>query len=585
MTCHWELKLAISADFIRQLPEYNKIILQLLANRGITEKREIELFFHPQEAKLSDPFLFKDMRLAVELVVKHIKAQNLIVVYGDYDADGVTATAVLWEVLDILKAKADVYIPARISEGYGLNKKAIGELCKEEAKLIITVDNGIRNQAEVEYARRLGLDIIVTDHHEAPAEKKDWPNCLIINPKADDYPLKMLAGVGVAFKLAQALITSSKLGQELKHKLEEKILDLVAVGTVADMVALTGENRRLVCRGLKVLNRRKRLGFKELIKVSQGQAREEKEIKAWQIGWQLAPRLNSAGRLDHANTAYELLVTKNKAEAVSIAKRLNEKNQKRQIITEEIFLAAKKIVVGADGHPPLLADKILVVVCPDEDKAGEKSWPEGIMGLVAGRLCEEYWRPALVITKFKEEIKGSGRSIEKFNIIKAVEKLSQHLEKFGGHAAACGLTVKSEEDLAEFSRKIKELAAEELTGAELTPQIFIEAEIDLADINDELVETLEKFEPFGEENERPKFLSRGLVIMDKVSMGADAQHIKFRFGQFWAVAFGQAENFKDYKIGDRVDMVYYLEFNEFNGKRAVQMKIVDMKKYNANAAN
>ena len=576
----WELKPVASTDFITENPEHNRIILQLLANRNIIKKEEIKSFFQPDKADLADPFLFKDMRPAVDLIIKHIKAGNLIIIYGDYDADGVTAAAVLREVLNIFHARTGVYIPARISEGYGLNKKAILKLKKDGAKLIVTVDNGIRNKNEVEFAKSLGLDIIVTDHHEVPLNQEDWPDCLIINPKADNYPFKFLAGVGVAFKLADGLILTSKLEKKLKNRLEEKIFDLVAIGTVADLVSLSGENRILVNQGLKIINQRKRLGVNELIKISQIDNHGEKKIKAWQIGWQLAPRLNSAGRMDHANTAYELLITKDKAEAADIAKKLSEKNQARQKITEEIFAAAKKMV-----EEKMTSDKILVIVCPSLNDGDSQPWPEGIMGLVAGRLCEAYSRPALVITEFKGEIKGSGRSIEELNIIKTIEKLSEHLEKFGGHAAACGLTFKSREDLKKFTEKIKDLASRELTGADLSPKILIDAEIELSKINDKLVEALEKFEPTGEENERPIFISRSLVIADKTTMGTEAQHVKFKFGRVWAVGFCQAENCKDFKIGDEVDLVYYLEFNEFNGRRTVQMKIVDMKKYNAPAAN
>lgn len=575
MSNRLEIKPIIKDDFIKKNPDYNKIILQLLANRNLIEKQEIDNFFQADKAGLIDPFLFKNMRSAVDLAVKHIKAQDLIVVYGDYDADGVTAVAVLVETLNILKARVKVYIPARISEGYGLNKKAVDELAKNGAKLIITVDNGIRNQTEVEYIKKLGLDIIITDHHEVPAEKENWPDCLIINPKADNYPFKSLAGVGVAFKLAKALIGSSKLDDNLKLRAEERILDLVAIGTVADMVSLMGENRILVSQGLKVINQGRRLGISELIKASKINVNGDKEIKTWQIGWQIAPRLNSAGRMDHANTAYELLITKDKDEAAEIAQKLNQKNQARQQITEEIFKAAKEMI-----EETMLGDKILVVVCPSLAGKENKAWPEGVMGLVAGKICEAYYRPTLVITQFSGEIKGSGRSIEEFNIIRAVETLSEHLEKFGGHAAACGFSVKSREDLMEFSKKIKTIASEALAEAELRPKISVEAKIDLADINDELIEALEKFEPYGEDNEKPKFLSRSLIVMDKTNMGALAQHIKFRFGAFQAVGFNQAENFKDFKIGDKVDVVYYLDFNEFNGRRSAQMKIVDIKMAN-----
>lgn len=561
-----------SLSGVKQYPDFQPAILQLLANRGLEEEKEIEKFFQPDKADLSDPFLFRDMRAALALAIRHIKEQNLIIVYGDYDADGVTAVAMLVEILNIFKAKTGVYLPARTSEGYGLNKNAINKLAKIGAKLIITVDNGIRNKEEVAYAKSLGLDIIITDHHEPPSDKNDWPDCLIINPKAEDYSYKSLAGVGVAFKLVQGLIKLSKLDEQLKNKLAEKVLDLAAIGTVADMVSLLGENRVLVSEGLKIINEQKRIGVAELIKTAQINGNLPKKINAFNIGWQISPRLNSAGRLEHANTAYELLITKDKNEAQTIAKKLNIKNSERQKITEAITAYCRKVV-----EEKMASDKILIVCSPNIENAMAEGWPEGVVGLVAGRLCDEYARPVLVITKIKNEVKGSGRSIDEFNIMKAIEQLSEHLEKFGGHAAACGFTLKSREDLEEFSKKIKQIAVKALAGVELALKILIETEIDLLDINDDLLEALEKFEPFGEDNERPKFLSRGLQIMDKINMGATAQHIKFRFGSIWAVAFNQAENLKDFKIGDKVDAVYYLEFNEFNGRRTAQMKLVDIK--------
>lgn len=573
MANRWELKPVALNDFIKKNPEYNKIILQLLFNRRLMKKQDIELFFQPDKISLSDPFLLKNMKAAVALTIKHIKEQNLIIVYGDYDADGVTATVALIEILNIFKAKTSIYIPGRTSEGYGLNKKAIDKLIKIGAKLIITVDNGIRNKEEVAYAKSGGLDIVITDHHEPPPDKKDWPDCLVVNPKAEDYSYKSLAGAGVAFKFIQGLIKLSKLDEQLKNKLAEKVLDLVAIGTVADMVSLLGENRTLVSQGLKIINQQKRLGVAELVKIAQANGHTNKKVNSFSIGWQISPRLNSAGRLDHANTAYELLITKDKDEAQNIAKKLNIKNSERQKITEEITAYCRKVV-----EEKVVSDKILIVCSPNIENASAESWPEGVVGLVAGRLCDAYGRPVLVITKIKNEIKGSGRSIDEFNVMEAIEQTSQYLEKFGGHAAACGFTLKSREDLDKFIREMKKIASQALAKVELEPKILIEAEIDLLDINDELLEALEKFEPFGEDNERPKFLSRSLQIMDKINMGVNAQHIKFRFGSIWAVAFSQAENLKDLKIGDIVDLVYYLEFNEFNGRRTAQMKIVDIKK-------
>lgn len=573
MANKWELKPVVENDFVKQNSEYDKIILQLLFNRRIIDKSDIELFFNPDRDGFSDPFMFKNMKAAVNLAISHIKARNLIIICGDYDADGVTASAILMEILNIFKAKTGVYIPDRASEGYGLNKKAMDELAKAGAKLIITVDNGIRNKQEAAYAKSLGLDVVITDHHEAPPDKNHWPDCLIINPKAEDYAYKNLAGAGVAFKFAQGLIAFSKLEEKLKNKLVEKVLDLAAIGTVADMVSLLGENRLLVSKGLEIINRRKRLGIDELIKVSQANGNADKKINSFNIGWQIAPRLNSAGRLDHANTAYELLITKDKNKARIIAEKLNAKNGERQKITENIAAYCRKEV-----EEKMLDDKILIVCSPNIENPLAESWQEGVVGLVAGRLCDEYARPVLAVTKIKNEIKGSGRSIDEFNIMEAIEKSSRYLKKFGGHAAACGFTLKSPEDLEKFILKIRKIACDALAEIELAPKIDVEAEIDLSDINDELIENLEKFEPFGENNPKPKFLSRGLEITDKSMVGVNSQHVKFRFGSIWAIAFGKAENFKNLKIGDMADAVYYLEFNEFNGRRSAQMKIVDMKK-------
>jgi len=572
MSNRWELEPIAPNDFIKKNPEYNKIILQLLFNRRLINKKDIESFFQPDKISLSDPFLLKNMEAAAALTIKHIKEQNLIAICGDYDTDGVTATAALIEILNIFKAKTSVYIPGRASGGYGLNKKAIDELAKNGAKLIITVDNGIRSKEEVIYAKKLGLDVIITDHHEPPLDKNYWPDCLIINPKAEDCPYKSLAGVGVAFKFVQGLIKLSKLDEQLKNKLAEKVLDLVAIGTVADMVSLLGENRILVNQGLKVINQGKRLGVAELIKVAQTNGNPNKKINSFHIGWQISPRLNSAGRMDHANTAYELLITKDKTEAQTIAKKLNIRNGERQKITEEITNYCRKLI-----EEKMLSDKILIVCSPNIKDNLVEGWQEGVVGLVAGRLCDEYSRPVLVITKTKNEIKGSGRSIDEFNIMEAVEGSSEFLEKFGGHAAACGFTLKNQEVLEKFIKEMKKIVNQALIGVELSSKILVEAEISLSDINDELLEALDKFEPYGEDNDKPKFLSKGLKIIDKVNMGADAQHIKFRFDSIWAVAFSQAENLKDLKIGDEVDIVYYLEFNEFNGRRTAQMKLVDIK--------
>lgn len=559
----------ISNDFVDLHPEYDRIFLQLLFNRGLKEKREIEDFLNFDFKMIPEPFLFKDMGTAVDLIIEHIRKQNKILVYGDYDADGVTSSALLVEILKILKAPVEVYIPDRVSEGYGLNKKAIEEFAKNNVKLIITVDGGIRDKDEINFAKEKGLDVIVTDHHAAP-EKEDLPECLIINPNVKDevYPSKNLAGVGVAYKLAIAIIAKAKLPEEAKEKLREQILDLVAVGTVADCVGLLGENRTLVKEGLKVLNKTRRVGLQKLIKKAQISGK----LESWNIGFQLGPRLNAAGRMEHANTAFGLLVTKDEKEAEVLAEKLNEKNIDRQRITEEIMGEIEKQISSEKKEK----DYIIIGVCPLRKEDESEVWNEGVIGLVAGRLCDKYYRPVLVITEVEDGYKGSGRSIEEFNIVAALEESKDFLEKYGGHPAACGFSVASSK-LDQFTAKMREVAERELAQTNLQPKLKIEAELDLSEIGDRLQRDIEKFLPFGQENLQPRFLTKGAQIKDIVNMGVDGQHVKFRFNGFWALAFGRSEEWKEFKIGDKVDIVYYIERNEFNGRSEVQMKLVDVK--------
>lgn len=573
----WEVLPVITEEIKEKNPEINEIILQILFNRGLCEKDEIDYFLNSEyEKAITNPFVFFNMDKTVELIIKNIKEKNKIFIYGDYDADGVTSAAVLYEALNLLKANVEVYIPDRVTEGYGLNKKAIDEIFEAGTKLVITVDGGIRNKEEAAYAKSLGLDIIITDHH-VPPEKNDLPDCLIINPlvEGEKYPFKKLAGVGVAFQLARALISRSTLSNEIKQKLEENILDLVALGTVADCVSLTGENRILVKKGLEILNKKKRTGILELIKAAD--LNLDKEMDAWNIGFQIGPRLNAAGRMDHANTAFELLITKNIAEASSLAKNLNEKNSDRQKFTEDIVLEVEKQVKESD--------KIIIGICP----AGDKAWKEGVIGLVAGRLSEKYYKPALVITKTEEGYKGSGRSIEEFNIIEAISKCALFLEKYGGHPSACGFSFQ-EKNLASFIAKIKKVAEEKLKNIDLRPKIIIDCAIGLNEISEELALEIKKLAPFGEDNDRPKFISKELQIIDIIKMGLTSQHLKLKLKSdnssfVNALGFWQSEKWDSLRAGDIIDIVYNIELNEFNGRREAQMKIIDIKKYNPNATN
>jgi single-stranded-DNA-specific exonuclease len=573
----WEIKTKFENDFKENNPEFSDLALQMLWNRNLTEKDEIKFFLEADFNDTHDPFLFCDMEKAIDLIIKHIKAQNKIYIYGDYDADGVTASAVVFEALTTLKAEADVYIPHRVSEGYGLNKEAIDFIGKEGAKLIITVDGGIRSKEEITYAQSLGVEVIVTDHHTPPNDKKDYPDSLIINPTLPEekYPDKKLAGVGVAFKLAQALIMKSKLPESDKDKLIRSFLDLVAIGTVADCVKLKGENRIFVKAGLEKLQRTKRLGLCELMKIAKISL--DKNLESWNIGFQIGPRLNAAGRMDHANTAYMLLVSKERREAVKIAGELNQRNIDRQKITEEIFNQVEKQINAAE-------DKIMIGVFESKEE-GEDVWNEGVVGLVSGKITSKYYRPSMVITKTAEGYKGSGRGIPEFNIIEAVEKCGELLDKYGGHPAACGFSL-NRENLPEFLSKIRGIADEKLSDADLKPKISIETELKMPDIDEKTLEIVNRFAPFGQDNDRPVFLSLNAKVVDIMYMGALGSHLKLRLKQddsrvFSAIGFGQTEKWPNVKIGDDIDIVYSLDMNEYNGRREVQFKIIDIKEANA----
>ncbi len=569
-------------DFRDAHLEVNPLILQLLYNRGIKEKEDLKWFLSDR-ADFLDPFLFNDMEKVVELIIHHIKEKNKILIYGDYDADGVTSVALLHDIFTTFKAQVDFYLPDRVSEGYGLNKPALDEIKNDGFSLVITVDNGIRNKEEVAYAKSLGLDIIITDHHAYPEKKEDLPDCLIINPadSSSGYPFRFLAGVGVAFKVASALIDKSKLEEEYKQPLKERCLDLAVIGTISDMVPLVGENRLIAQEGLIALNKTKRAGLLELIKVSGS----NNELNSFNVGFQLGPRLNAASRIKHANSALNLLISKDVHEAETLAQDLNDKNIERQKITEEV-LAAAESQINQDNLPEIIVVKDF----------SDKSWNEGVVGLVAGKLTEKYYRPVLVIVKTEEKAmaddgqeyflyKGSGRSVEEFNLVEALEGSKDFLYKYGGHPMAGGFSALSEENTFAFIDHIGKLAKEKLAGTSLVPKIKVDSEINFSEIDDSLVELLEKMSPFGQNNTVPKFASFNVKIIDISKMGFDNQHIKIKFlnhdardmRSFWGISFGAAERYSHLNIGDNVDIVYSIEFNIFNGRKDIQFKIIDIK--------
>ncbi len=569
MQKNWNILAHPHKELFNKYPNLHWVVLQLLYNRGViqqNQQQQIKDFLNPDFKNRYDPFLLKDMKDAVDLIVDHIKTQKKILIYGDYDADGITSVALLSNILKKLHAQADVYIPNRVSEGYGLNNEAIDGFAAKGVGLIITVDTGIKNKEEVEYARSLGIKVLVTDHH-IPAEE-ELPNYLIINPHIgyENYPYKYLAGVGVVFKLISALISKTKLSADDKKILLKSGLDLVAIGTVADCVPLRDENRILVKEGLKILNNTKRLGLQALIEAS-GLNNKNKKLESGSISFQLAPRLNASGRLGGTEDVVDLLLTRDKKEATKIAQNLNQKNTQRQKMTQDIVYSIEASL-EAGG---LESEKIIIAV-----NHYPRQWSEGVVGLVAGKICEKYYKPTLVITKVGDKYKGSGRSIQEFNIIEAISGCSDVLEKYGGHAAACGFSL-SDYNWESFNKKIKKIAKKELKGVDLKPKLNIDAEVNINDIDYNFVQELSKMAPFGEQNPTPVFVSKNILIKDIVIMGTDGRHIKFRFNGYWALAFGKAEALNNFKIGDKVDIVYSVEFNNFNNNTEVQMKLWDIR--------
>ena len=565
----WNVAEGIDKKLKNNFPEINPIILQLLANRNITTQKAIDEFLNPDYGQdLIDPFLFKDMAKAVKKILKAIESKKKIVVYGDYDADGVTSSAILISLLEELGAKTDIYIPFRETEGYGLNLEAAKQIAKNGAELVITVDCGISNDKEIKLLKSKGIDTIVTDHHYEPLNLPRAYAIINHNLSKETYPFKFLAGCGVAYKLVQAIISEHKKYRvnQLPAGWEKWLLDLAAIGTVADMMPLIGENRVLVKYGLIVLRQTRRKGLQKLTDIMGGNL---KNIDEQSIGWQISPRINAAGRMNHASSAYQLLITSQEAEAVKLAEELNKTNIERQQLTEKIQTEAKKLLGEVDDK------KILIVV--------GKDWSTGLVGLVAGRLADKFNRPTLVISRFNDEIVGSGRSIKQFNIIQALEKnCHQFLSRYGGHSQACGFTVKDENNLEKFVKKMTEIADQQLKNSDFLPIIEIDAQIDLEQINWELFGELEKFIPFGEGNPKPKFIAKNLTVTDLQTVGQDGKHLRLMVRHnTMAVKKTIGFCFGDWctkiKKGDKVDIVFEIDVNEWNGNRELQLKIIDLK--------
>ena len=554
----WQIAPPIPFELKQEMAHRHWALVQALYNRGITNKRDIDAFLDRRYLGHTDPFLLPDMDLAVARIKQSVDNNETIVVYGDFDADGVTSSVLLVEALrglGIPRKQAFAYIPDRVAEGYGLNNEALRDLRAKGVDLVITVDCGVRALSEVEEAGRLGLDMIVTDHHSLGPE---LPNSLaVINPKRTEsaYPEHFLAGVGIAFKLAQAL--KSEFGDRASYR-EVDLLDLVALGTVADLAPLLGENRQLVTEGLKTLNERRRPGVRALADVA---GLERTEITAESIAFGLAPRINAAGRLAHAYDAAKLLAVNNLIMAKQFAEELNELNRERQQLTKRLCQQAEDMI---DPEQPLLI-------------AVDEHFKSGVVGLVASRLADQFYRPAIVIEWGDGESRASCRSIPEFHITEALDEVSSLLVRHGGHAQAAGFTIRNE-NLEEFQREIIGIAAAKLDLEQLSPSIPIDAELAIGDVDWALHDVLQKLEPTGYANPAPTFASRNVQVYGQRAVGQDGAHLQLWVGdgrvKHGCIAFRQGAWAG--RLPDHIDLAYAISVNEWNGRRDLQLVVQDI---------
>ncbi|MFA6047826.1 MAG: single-stranded-DNA-specific exonuclease RecJ [Parcubacteria group bacterium] len=559
------------SDFPEELEKkYGKIILELLSRRNIKTSKEIEDFFNfDYEKDITDSLGIPEIAKAVERIEEAGKKGEKIAIFGDYDADGVTASVILYETLTDLGFKNVIsYIPDRQTEGYGMNEKALEFIKEQGVKLIITVDCGITNLAEVEKAKKLGMDVIITDHHHVP---NILPKAVaIINPHIPelDFKFRDFAGVGVAYKLAQALY--KKINPKRIDQLKWA-LDLVGIGTIADCVPLLGENRVLTKYGLLVLSKTRRVGIKEMFQVGRINISEDNVPDAWNVAFQISPRINAAGRMDHASTSYKLLIEKDRAVARTLALEVESKNQERQKVTGEIV---REIKILADNA---FKDRKIIF-------AANEHWPVGILGLVAGKIADEYKKPTIILQKQGEELTGSLRSIPEVDIMEVLEKCSEFLVKFGGHAQAAGITIK-EKNAEKFFERFEKIVEEKIKDLDISTALEIDTEITPADINWDFMNWLKKMEPFGEGNRQPVFVIKNMKIFDLKMCGNGDKHWKISLGSasgspkiFDSIGFGFGAKFPDLKQSDIIDVVCNLCEDNWNGSKKIQLKLIDLKK-------
>lgn len=552
----WKILQPASKEHLSKYPaDVPPLLAQLLYNRGITDPAEAEKFLAADDRLRHDPALLPDIDKAVARILKATHNGETIAVFGDFDADGVTATAVLVKGIEQIGGKVIPYIPHRVEEGHGLNIPALDKLHAQGASLIVTVDCGITGAPEGEYARQLGIDLIITDHHEVV---DSIPRALaVVDPKLPDstYPFRELAGVGVAYKLVESLFNATGRNGQV-----EEFLDLVALGTVADLVPLLDENRYLVNRGLQILNSTSRAGIGAMISQA---GLEFGGLDSGDISFALAPRLNAAGRLDHASVSYDILVTDSPEEARQLAELLGKRNIERQNLTREYTaLAEEKLGAIGSGTP-------ILIVADEEFHAG-------VNGVVAGKLTDRYYRPAIVIEMGDQESSGSARSIPEFNMIAAFRECADLFSRYGGHEQAAGFGMPNS-NIDNLKRRMLAIAGDRLTGIDLQPTVNIDAEIQLTSMRQGALNLVKRLEPCGKNNNAPTFLSRGVRVMEARPVGSDGDHLKLKLGDrgmTWdAIGFGL--NYLNVDNPPLIDIVYNLNLNRWRGQESLQLEIID----------
>ena len=557
-----ELETELAKKFVNCIP-----IAELLVQRGITSSDEAEKFFHPSLSDLHDPFLMPDMDKAVERLNKALGKKERIMIYGDYDVDGTTSVALVYKYLQNFYSNLEYYIPTRYEEGYGISQKSIDYAVEQNVKLIIVLDCGIKAIEEIKYAKEKGIDFIICDHHVPDDTLPDA--VAILNPKMEGstYPYPNLSGCGVGYKFMQAFSKSNGLGgsDEL-----ENLLDLVAVSIAADIVPITGENRIMAYYGLKRLNYNPNVGLRSIMKICN---LLHKEITISDVIFKIGPRINASGRMQSGMEAVELLVTKDMNDAYQRGKNIDQYNQDRKELDKRITDEANAILTE---RGEIDSGKKSIVIY-------NKNWHKGIIGIVASRLTELYYKPSVVLTFANGIATGSSRSVQGFDIYKAVEATRDLLENFGGHTYAVGLSLK-EENIAEFTRRFEEYVANNIEPYQMTPIVCIDTYLSFKDITSEFLNYLKLFNPFGPGNLKPVFCTKGVHDYGTSKLvGRKMEHLKLEIvdnesGKVMnGIAFNMSKYFKDIKEGKPFDICYTIEENKHQGNTTVQLLIKEIK--------